>query len=60
MFENFLRRNQRLETGISTVFSDFKTATLAPRKLRIGAGKVLDKLLCMDHTNCMFCFCLEG
>ena len=45
----------RLETGISTVFSDFEIATPTPRKLRIGAVKVLDKLLC-DH---MFFLLLE-
>ena len=27
LFENSLRRKLRLETGISTVFSDFETAT---------------------------------
>ena len=31
------------------MFSDFETATPAPRKLRIGAGNFLDKMLCMDH-----------
>ena len=49
VFETSLRRKLRLETGISTVFSDVETATPAPRKLRIDAGKILDKLLCMDH-----------
>ena len=48
IFENSLRRKLRLETGISTVFSDFETATPAPRKLQIGAGKFLDKLLCIS------------
>ena len=50
ILENSLRRKLRLETGISTVFPDFETATPAPRKLRTGAGKFLDRLLCMDHT----------
>ena len=50
IFENSLRRKLRLETGIFTVafFSCFETATPASRKLRIGGGKFLDKLLCMD------------
>ena len=49
IFEKSLGRKLRLETGISTVFSGFEAATPAPRKLRIGAGKFLDKLLCMDQ-----------